>query len=44
MYYTKFAKIGQRDTIFINIEKGQEKAKKRPNYFISGKLFQKRPN
>jgi hypothetical protein len=43
MFCTNFAKIGQKDTIFIRLKKGQEKAKW-PNHFISGKLVQKRPN
>jgi hypothetical protein len=40
----KFSQNKPKKILFsLRLKKGQEKAK-RPNHFISGKLFQKRPN
>ncbi len=40
MLYVLKIENSPKDAIFIKIKKGQEW----PNHFISGKLFQKRPN
>jgi len=39
-------KQASKDTIFVNIKKGQKNGQmaKWPNHFISGKQFQKTPN